>query len=774
MRLSLAYRQKLLHILSLILKTQLAIASVVSVASAKPIDSLQEISKHEEFDRFANKDSGGIIRSGKVIKFLIDNRNFPEANVYYLNSNFCEESKKKPNDNNCNYVFLHRDFANHKFKLNLDTTTYFDMAYNTSNLKEKKFIDGRVQVFEIPDPNGTDIDARKQVYGVWFIERDLISEEGILFVLKKIRKTFMLNDKDMMFVRYNETQTTDKVGEALSELGIGVTSLDKILMGVPQLPLNKGVAYGFLRWHPKDPLALAPTDIPVFNVLPLDLGVVAASITTTFQDVASHVNLKAKERKTPNIAVLSPSLIQSLEAYKDKPVRLEVNDNGFLISTCTEQEIYDHQPKFASWQKARTDLSITQPILYSQMCKDIDGNACLKLAGAFGGKAMQLGFLSTKNLLGAEGKLSRDFGYPLSPLGFGLPISFFNDFLNHNKSLNPHLAINIDILIRSERGELERNLSQAEKLQLIADIQEQIRNGEFPKNLEEKVYLAVEEMRQEVKRVLGFDLLKVKVRSSANVEDIAGFDGAGLHDSFSAKVDLPSIEKSRTQSQACRLEAEVDGDQGTDGNDDGGMNTVKSEIKPKTIICAIKGVYASIFNHRAIAERSYRGFDHETAMMGIAIVPSYKSNASQIIANSVLITRVLNTSTVYGYQMATQKGNNLATNPIPGTISEMSVIAFQVDQEITPTITVQRYAKVDPAQGATHLTTRLLPDDIMFKIQRVGRTIEEEYCRAKKDYYAKCNYVSNSAKKERSLDMEVKIYSDKRILFKQFREFSGK
>jgi phosphoenolpyruvate synthase/pyruvate phosphate dikinase len=204
------------------------------------------------------------------------------------------------------------------------------------------------------------------------------------------------------------------------------------------------------------------------------------------------------------------------------------------------------------------------------------------------------------------------------------------------------------------------------------------------------------------------------------------------------------------------------------------MNTVKSEIKPKTIICAIKGVYASIFNHRAIAERSYRGFDHETAMMGIAIVPSYKSNASQIIANSVLITRVLNTSTVYGYQMATQKGNNLATNPIPGTISEMSVIAFQVDQEITPTITVQRYAKVDPAQGATHLTTRLLPDDIMFKIQRVGRTIEEEYCRAKKDYYAKCNYVSNSAKKERSLDMEVKIYSDKRILFKQFREFSGK
>ena len=38
---------------------------------------------------------------------------------------------------------------------------------------------------------------------------------------------------------------------------------------------------------------------------------------------------------------------------------------------------------------------------------------------------------------------------------------------------------------------------------------------------------------------MGFmpDVEKIKVRSSANAEDIPGFDGAGLHDSFSANPE---------------------------------------------------------------------------------------------------------------------------------------------------------------------------------------------------------------------------------------------
>jgi hypothetical protein len=740
---------------------------------AKVIDSLTEIAKTSEFESFANQEPGGIIRSGRVIKFLVDNRKYPHANVYYLNSNYCQQLGKKNEDTACNYVLLHREFTNHQFKLNMDTTTYFDIAYNTSDLKKKKFIDGRVQIFEIPDEKSNDPEARKSVYGIWFIERDLISEEALLFTLKQVKESFKLNDKDLIFVRYNEKQTSTTVDNEIAKLGIGISSLDKILMGVPQMPLNKGVAYGYLRWEPKgNVLALEPTDIPVFHILPLDLGVVAASITTTFQDVASHINLKAKERKTPNIAILSPALIETLKPFIDQPIRLEVTEIGFTITPSSAEEIVAHQPKVESWQKARTDLSVTEPILYSKMCSKISGTECLNLAGAFGGKAMQLGFLATDKVLGPNSPTRKEFKYPLSPSGFGIPIYFFNAFMEYNKKVNPNLEQDIQTLVKNEKKELIPLLKPEERIELISKIQTQIRNGVFPPELEEKIYKAVVDLHEEVKSVYGYELEKVKVRSSANVEDIAGFDGAGLHDSYSAKVDAKGIEKSKTQSQICNIETETDTN--ADANDDSGLSTVKSEIKPKTIICAIKGVYASIFNARAVGERSYHGFDHESAMMGIAVVPSYKSNNQTIVANSVLLTRVLNTTSVYGYQLATQQGNNLATNPTPGTMSEMSVMTFQLDRSVAPTITIQRHAKVDPKPEAPYIDKPLLDEKTMINIQKIGRVIEEEYCRAKKNYFAKCDNVSNSAKKERSLDMEVKIYSDSKLLFKQFREFSGK
>jgi hypothetical protein len=76
---------------------------------------------------------------------------------------------------------------------------------------------------------------------------------------------------------------------------------------------------------------------------------------------------------------------------------------------------------------------------------------------------------------------------------------------------------------------------------------------------------------------------KMKFRSSANAEDIPNFDGAGLHDSFSVK-----LSSTDAADFACRIETEQDGP------------VTKLEIKPKTPQCGIKGVFASLWNTRAI------------------------------------------------------------------------------------------------------------------------------------------------------------------------------
>ena len=73
-----------------------------------------------------------------------------------------------------------------------------------------------------------------------------------------------------------------------------------ILGSIQYLPLNVGEAWGHLRIFPPDNDDLRPTDIPVFDELPLDLSVVAGVLTRAVQDTNSHVNLKSKERNTPN------------------------------------------------------------------------------------------------------------------------------------------------------------------------------------------------------------------------------------------------------------------------------------------------------------------------------------------------------------------------------------------------------------------------------------------------------------------------------------------
>ena len=61
--------------------------------------------------------------------------------------------------------------------------------------------------------------------------------------------------------------------------------------------------------------------------------------------------------------------------------------------------------------------------------------------------------------------------------------------------------------------------------------------------------------------------------------------------------------------------------------------------------------------------------------MGLAIVPAYDIE-SEVAANAVVVTRVLNTDDVFGYSLSVQQGNNLVTNPDPGTYSEVTIAAF--------------------------------------------------------------------------------------------------
>ncbi|MBC7457493.1 MAG: hypothetical protein H7235_04395, partial [Bdellovibrionaceae bacterium] len=240
--------------------------------------------------------SEGFVK-GAVVKFLIDNRTSP-AKVYFINGNYLDEKGQRPE-----YVQYHYYFAQKQLSVTMSSTEFNDQTYFTNNLKQKHFIAGTLQKYNVLQDGQINI-----FYGIQFYSQDYISDESILFTARTVNSSLHFDKATIKVVSSGLQQKVDSVKNQLYDLNMGTTSIDKIFAGIPFIPMQSGVAYGYLRLNPKvDALAeLLPTDIPVFDELPLDLSVVSGVITTIVQDAGSHVNLKSKERHTPNMVLRDP------------------------------------------------------------------------------------------------------------------------------------------------------------------------------------------------------------------------------------------------------------------------------------------------------------------------------------------------------------------------------------------------------------------------------------------------------------------------------------
>lgn len=76
-------------------------------------------------------------------------------------------------------------------------------------------------------------------------------------------------------------------------------------------------------------------------------------------------------------------------------------------------------------------------------------------------------------------------------------------------------------------------LSPKERAEKVSQVQAAFLAAEFPND-------HLLRLRATLKEVLP-GVEKIKVRSSANAEDVANFDGAGLHDSFAADTDKDDL-----------------------------------------------------------------------------------------------------------------------------------------------------------------------------------------------------------------------------------------
>jgi anthranilate/para-aminobenzoate synthase component II len=684
----------------------------------------------KQFEAIALAD-GGVVIQGPSMKFLIDRRVKSKPKVYFQNANF-KEHGKTPLSARYHFYFAEAMLAD----FSEDLESFND---NTYSVQDKRYVAGTIQTYKL-DPNAAPI------YGFQFYPEDVAAEGTILEAMTTLKKAFQVPNAKLAFVASGPQQTTSTVGSKLTALGFKNTTVDEILGGLNYLPLNLGEAWGYLRIFPTDTDNLTPLDIAVLDDLPLDLAVCSGVITKAYQDSSSHVNLKSKERGTPDMVLrdAGPSQVD-LKNFANKPVHLVVKADSFTIEASTDavvmQKFADHTNK--PWIPVGFTPE-SNLIAFTEMCPGAAGD-CIKAQKKFGSKAANLGLLQHRTVLGRTsdaGSPSQHAGYDLSPGGLGVPVQYYHDFIAYGP--NATLRTKLQALIAAEKT---GTLSPATRKTMAEEVRNEFYRAQVPPAM-------LASIKSKIGAVLpGND--KIKVRSSANAEDLANFDGAGLHDSFSARVS--SVADNADGSCAVVV-------------DSSGIDT-KLEVSPKTVNCALKGVWASLWNKRAIEERSFARLDHATVGMGIAIVTKYDDDF-EIVANQVIVTRVIGNEGLYGYNFSTQAGNNLVTNPLPGTYAE-NVIAGFVDANKKPTFTVTRYAT--PAKNGPKLTSRVLGDDQMTFVLNTTRAIETAYCNAKPSYYAtgSCQDVTLDPEKPTALDLEIKVLENGQFVFKQVREFAG-
>lgn len=566
------------------------------------------------------------------------------------------------------YYKYHYDFCTQYLHDESNVYDFNEENYHANS--DRRYVLGNINFF-----------PSKNIYVLDFANSEVFSQDDIL-LFQAIKSNSFFGKNLYIYPATLEQQ------EAFIQLhtDVPLITTDELYAQLTYQGLVKKITYGYLRKIDIKDLkktVLQAHDILYTNGTPLDISTTAGIITTEFQTPLSHLCILSQNRKTPLMAYKNAWDDKYMNSLINEPVKLTVEYDTFYLEKCTKEEVEKYmQPSLKGTLTPALD-TITKGLID---CKNIS----LKNVGYAGGKASHMGELCKIRY--------KKSPLPLPENPFVIPIYYYRQHVRTHPRLNQYIAA--------------LTLHPPQDADSISYLLKQIRKEIKKQDIDQTL---LTDVTQKCKAV--YHNTNIRFRSSSNVEDLDGFNGAGLYTSKTGILDDTS----------------------------------------KTIEQAIKAVWASLWYDGAYQERAYFHVDQSKVGMAILVHPAFGDEN----INGVAITKNIYRPAENGILFNIQKGELPVVFNSEGVTTEQFLVLMDdwINPDKDPSILPLSYSSLHPAKS------------MLSKEQQIEAA---SICNAiKNHYYYEVPKSSKRSMSEFALDIELKwIGPENKLMIKQARVYN--